>query len=121
MRKLALVAWCLVSLWQGLVAQPAKSTFLVIYRPGPSWVQGKPLMEQPLGEHGKYMLSLYTKGYLKSAGPFTDDAGGAMVLEVSGDVEAKAIVADDPAIKSGVFRSEVHPWAPVEWDKMVKK
>jgi uncharacterized protein YciI len=121
MNKLVLIAWCLASFWQDLSAQGAKSTFLVIYRPGPSWVQGKPLKEQPLGDHGKYMLSLYTKGALKSAGPFTDDAGGAVVLEVSGDAEAKAIVADDPAVKSGVFQSEVHPWAPVQWDKMVKK
>jgi hypothetical protein len=36
----------------------AKMTFLVIYRPGPSWLVGKPISEQPLKEHGKYMLSL---------------------------------------------------------------
>jgi hypothetical protein len=40
----------------------AKTTFLVIYRPGPAWLVGKSVSEQPLKEHGKYMLSLYVKG-----------------------------------------------------------
>lgn len=98
-----------------------KQTFLVVYKPGPAWLSGKPLNAQPLKEHGKYMLSLYAKGSLKIAGPFSDDAGGALVLEVSGETEARAIVADDPAIKSGVFVQEMHPWGLVQWDKMLKK
>src|SRR5207302_11142819 len=31
----------------------AKITFLVIYRPGPAWLVGKSVSEQPLKEHGK--------------------------------------------------------------------
>jgi uncharacterized protein len=99
----------------------ADSIFLVIYRPGPSWVPGKTVHEQRLKEHGKYMLSLYEKGSMKSAGPFTDNTGGAVVLEVNGDTEARAIVAEDPAVKSGVFLPEIHPWALVPWDKILKK
>ena len=100
---------------------PAKQTFLVIYKPGPAWLPGKPASAQPLKEHGKYMLSLYAKGSLKIAGPFTDDAGGALVLEVGGEAEVRAIVAEDPAVKSGVFVQEMHPWGLVQWDKMLKK
>jgi hypothetical protein len=74
----------------------AKTTFLVIYRPGPSWLVGKPVSEQPLKEHGKYMLSLYVKGSMKLAGPLTDNAGGAVVLAVADESEAKAIVTEDP-------------------------
>jgi hypothetical protein len=48
---------------------PTTTTYLVVYRPGPSWLPGKPLAEQPLKEHGRYILSLYVKGALKSAGP----------------------------------------------------
>src|SRR6266478_2353310 len=127
----ALLAWCCAPWIYSFMLCPlaaqesqksaAKSTFLVIYRPGPSWLQGKTLSEQPLKEHGKYMLSLYAKGSLKFAGPFTDDAGGAVVLEVAGDDEARTIVAEDPAVKSGVFTHEIHPWALVQWDKYVKK
>ena len=124
-RRVALLVWCLVP-WVNGAAQEiqrneAKSTFLVVYKPGPAWVQGKPVSEQPLKEHGKYKLSLYAKGVLKFAGPFADDAGGAVVLEVANETEARAIVAEDPAVKSHVFLNEMHPWALVEWDKYLKK
>src|SRR5262245_20378995 len=99
----------------------SKATYLVIYRPGPAWVKGKSVMEQPLKDHGKYMLSLYIKGSMKLAGPLTDNAGGAVLLDVSNEAEAKAIVADDPAVKSGVFVYEMHPWKLQPWDKFAKK
>ena len=107
----------------GVVAaqSPEKVTFLVIYRPGPGWLPGKPMAEQPLKEHGKYMLSLYEKGFLKFAGPFGDDKGGAVVLEVAGAAKAQALVAEDPAVKSGVFLHEIHPWQLVSWEKFLKK
>ena len=97
------------------------ATYLVLYRPGPAWLTGKSVMEQPLKEHGKYMLSLYVKGSMKLAGPLTDDAGGAVLLEVSNEAEAKAIVANDPAVKSGVFVYEMHPWKLQPWEEFAKK
>jgi uncharacterized protein YciI len=78
-------------------------------------------MDQPLIEHGKYMLSLYIKGYMKLAGPLTDNAGGAVLLEVSDEEEAKATVANDPAVKSRIFLYEMHPWKLVPWDQLAKK
>lgn len=99
----------------------AKVTFLLIYRPGPAWPQGKKVSELPLKEHGNYMLSLYKKGSMKLAGPLTDNAGGAVVLEVSGESEAKAIAADDPAVRTGIFVYEMHPWAPVSWEKFLDR
>jgi uncharacterized protein len=98
-----------------------KTTFLVIYRPGPAWLPGKPVSQQPLTEHGKYMLSLFVKGSMKFAGPLTDDAGGAVVLNVADEAEAKAIVAADPAVKAGIFVHEIHPWGLVQWEKYLKK
>jgi len=100
---------------------PATTTYLVVYKPGPSWLQGKPLVEQPLKEHGRYILSLYVKGSLKSGGPFSDGAGGAAVFEAASDEEAKAVVAADPAVISGVFVAELHPWGLVDWSRRVKK
>ena len=98
-----------------------KATYLVLYRPGPTWLTGKSVMEQPLKEHGKYMLSLYIKGSMKLAGPLTDNAGGAVLLEVSNEAEAKAIVTNDPAVKSGVFVYEMHPWKLQPWEEVAKK
>jgi uncharacterized protein YciI len=99
----------------------AKATYLVIYRPGPAWLTGKSVMEQPLKEHGKYMLGLYIKGSMRLAGPLSDDAGGAVLLEVSDEAEAKAIVTNDPAVKSGIFVYEMHPWKLQPWDELAKK
>src|SRR5207249_11803848 len=92
-----------------------KTTFLIIYRPGPAWLVGKSVSEQPLKEHGKYMLSLYVKGSMKLAGPLTDNAGGAVVLAVADESEAKAIVTEDPAVKSGFVVYEMHPWVLRPW------
>jgi uncharacterized protein YciI len=98
-----------------------KVTVLVIYRPGPAWPHGKAVSELPLKEHWNYMLGLFTKGSMKLAGPLTDNAGGAVVLEVADESAAKAIVVGDPAVKAGIFVSELHPWAPVQWEKYLKK
>jgi uncharacterized protein YciI len=103
-------------------AEPSnkKSTFIVIYKPGAAWLAGKPLAEQPVREHGKYMLDLFSTGSLKFAGPFLDDTGGAAVFEAPGEAEAKAIVANDPAVVSQVFVAELHPWRLMEWEKLLK-
>jgi len=78
-------------------------------------------MEQPLKEHGKYMLGLYIKGSMKLAGPLTDNAGGAVLLDVSDEAEARTIVANDPAVRSGIFVYELHPWKLQPWDEFAKK
>lgn len=98
-----------------------KATYLVIYRPGPAWLTGKSVMEQPLKEHGNYMLGLYIKGSMKLAGPLTDNAGGAVLLDVSDEAEARAIVANDPAVQSRIFVYEMHPWKLQPWDEFAKK
>jgi uncharacterized protein len=125
---MAMVAFFLV-LNLGAIHSPAQSptqtagkgTYLVLYKPGPAWLTGKSVMEQPLKEHGKYMLNLYMRGAMKLAGPLTDDAGGAVLLEVQDEPEAKAIVTNDPAVKSGIFIYELHPWKLQPWEEFAKK
>ena len=55
------------------------------------------------------MLSLYISGSMKLAGPLTDNAGGAVLLDVADESKAKAIVAQDPAVKSGIFIIRIAP------------
>jgi uncharacterized protein len=96
-------------------------TYLVVYRPGPGWLQGKPLSAQPLKEHGQYMLDLYRRGTLRLAGGFRDGTGGAVLFEADSDASAQAIVAADPAVVSQVFIYELHPWALVAWDERARR
>lgn len=98
-----------------------KKTFLVIYKPGAAWLKGKSVSEQPLKEHGKYLLGLYKSGVLRFAGPFPDDTGGAAVLEVSSEGEAKKLAEQDPAVMSGVMVYELHPWQLIPWENYLKK
>ena len=111
----------LLPVWSGESETSDQKTVLVIYRPGPNWVDGKPVTAQTPKEHGKYMLSLYKKGTLKFAGPFTDDAGGAVVLNVADVFEAQKIAAEDPAVQTGVFIAEIHPWFMVPWEKYLAR
>jgi uncharacterized protein len=99
----------------------SKRTYLVIYRPGPAWLPGKPLAQQNLQGHSAYMLSLYSKGLLKIAGPFIDDTGGgAVLLETADEAQARDLVAQDPAVKNGVFLHELRPWYLVSWEQRLK-
>lgn len=106
------------------VAQEAGSThpnFLCIYRPGPKWLPGKPLAEQPLREHGRYMLDLYRRGVMRLAGRFADGSGGAMLFGADDDASAQAIVAADPAVAAQTFTYELRQWAFVDWEALAKR
>jgi uncharacterized protein YciI len=83
--------------------------YLVVFHRGPNWAPGKPYTQQPLLEHGKYLQSLYDRHILISAGPFMDNEGGFVLLDCPDEQAAKAIVADEPATRAGVFVSELHP------------
>lgn len=63
--------------------------------------------------HVDYLNSLGSK--LRSAGPFTDDAGqpngSLVIIEAADRAEAKAIADADPYAKAGLFASvEIRAW-----------
>ena len=99
-----------------------RPTYLVVYRHGPSWVDGKPMREQPsMREHFQYYLGLHRKGLLIAGGGFTDESGGAAVFEAADDAAAGEIVAADPAVTSKVFRFELQRWKPNPWEEISKR
>ena len=102
-------------------AQPAQPSYLCVYRPGARWLPGKPLSEQPLREHGRYMLDLYRRGIMRLAGRFADGSGGAMLFGADDDASAQAIVAADPAVVAQTFTYELRQWAFVDWAALGKK
>lgn len=96
-------------------------TFLVVYRPGPAWLTGQPISAQPLQEHGRFLLALYRKGQLRLAGPFSDDTGGALVLEALNESQARTVVDADPAVVDAIFTYELHPWTLVLWERYLNR
>lgn len=62
--------------------------------------------------HLAYMDALHAQGKLVMAGPFTDGAAarGIVVYRVKDVAEAKALAADDPAVKAGRLVLEAYPW-----------
>ena len=93
---------------------PARSVelFVVIYRPGPAWQAGRPMSEQSLLPHGRYYRGLLDAGSVQAGGGFVDSDGGLAILRAADLAEARAIVAADPAVTSGIFVAELEHWRP---------
>jgi uncharacterized protein YciI len=111
----------LTSSGAGAQQETEQPSYLVIFRPGPRWLPGKPLAEQPLREHGRYMLDLYKRGIMRLAGRFADGSGGAMLIGADDDASAQAIVAADPAVVAETFTYELRQWAFVDWASLAKR
>ena len=86
--------------------------FAFIYRPGPAWLPNRSVLQQPLVGHFAYIEKLERDGILCLGGPFKDDAGALGIVQAADLEGASALIADDPAVRDGVFVAEVHPWHP---------
>lgn len=87
--------------------------FVVLVKRGPNWIPGKSVSEQPLQKHGRYLKELMDKGSLQFAGPFLDDSGGLIGLELltaKDESEARQIAEHDPAVVEGMLEQEVRPF-----------
>lgn len=87
-----------------------KQAFVIYYRRGPAWVEGKSVFEQPLQEHLAYVKGLAARGTLRLGGPFTDDSGGLIVVDAANVADAQALLEADPAVRDRVMTAEAHPW-----------
>lgn len=89
---------------------PSSQPFVLHYRRGPAWLEGKTVFEQPLAEHLAYVKQLIFAGTLALGGPFLDDSGGLLVVHADDTAAAQAIAEADPAIRAEIMVAEVHPW-----------
>lgn len=92
-------------------ALPAEPLFALVYRRGPAWIAGKPMHEQQLGGHFRYMQGLQREGRLVAAGPFADTDGGMALVRARDRAAALALLAADPAIVDRIFVAEVRNWS----------
>lgn len=61
-------------------------------------------------QHIQYLRSLAKNGNLELCGPFTDHAGGMIIIKASSKDEALALAAKDPFVTSGSRTFEVREW-----------
>ena len=102
---------------QGALAQPQPQApppqepllFAVEIKTGPMWDQAKPPQEQAhFREHSANLKRLRDAGSLLLGARYSDK--GLVVLAAQSEAEARAMMEEDPSIKAGVFKYELHPF-----------
>ncbi len=100
--------------WQvvlnGFAPQDDGQSYAILrMKPGANWVAGKSLTEQDIGAHFQYMTDNAKTGLVIAAGPDASGQEGWYVLH--GEKAAMdALVADDPAVKSGLLKPVLAGW-----------
>jgi uncharacterized protein YciI len=84
--------------------------YVFLHVPGPNWVAGKPITEQPLADHFQYMTQLESEQKLVLGGGFLDGSGAMGVLVADSQAEAESIIANDPAVREQIVTATIHPW-----------
>ena len=87
--------------------------YVVFHKPGPGWLVGKNMFEQPgVRDHVAHHRQWLTTGKLELGGPHLDADGGGMMLPVAGLTkdEVTRFAGEDPAVQSGTLVAEVRPW-----------
>jgi uncharacterized protein len=86
---------------------------MALLKRGPKW-ETTPATErnQILQRHVAYVVSMLDSGKAVITGPMGDDTvlAGIFILRAQSAEEAKTWVDADPAVKSGLFVAEMHPW-----------
>jgi len=92
---------------------------MALLKRGPKW-PGDPAPTPPvMQEHVAYALSLLESGKAVIAGPIASDPDlvGVYIFRAKSAEEANSWVMADPAVSSGLFVPEMHPW----WSEDVMK
>ena len=87
--------------------------YVVFHRPGPAWLSGKSMFEQPgVRDHVAHYRQWLEAGKLEFGGPHLDAEGGGMMIPVANvsEDEVKRFANEDPAVKGGTVIAEVRPW-----------
>lgn len=87
--------------------------FAISYTPGPAWLEGTPILEQPLQGHLAYMTELSKRGILLLGGPFKETQAGLGIIMAASTDEALALASKDPAVQSRLIIATVNPWKVV--------
>lgn len=87
--------------------------FMAFLWRGSAWTANEnPELEQLQNAHLGYIEEMRDTGKLILAGPFTDDGDlrGLFLFDVNTVEEAQALCEEDPMVRVGHLRYEIHPW-----------
>jgi uncharacterized protein YciI len=86
---------------------------LVLMKRGDKWNPDAPGFIDVMKQHHAFVEQMTEQGKLAVAGPFPfDDQGelrGVAIFRVGADQTAK-LTQDDPIVKAGLLKPEIHPW-----------
>ena len=92
-------------------------TFVIVWTPGPRWIEGDSIYEQPyIGEHADHLDQLMSENRIVLSGPFTMPAGtppssvGMTVVTAADEASLRAWLVADPAIVHQVLTAELRPF-----------
>jgi len=88
-------------------------SFAAFYEPGPNWLKGKPMKDQPLEAHVDYMLRLHEQGKLIMGGGLEDGSGALVVFAAENMGEVDEFLSSDPAIVTGILVARVKEWSRI--------
>ena len=102
--------------WMVMMSQldkhkPGTPLYVLRYRPGSSWIAGKPLTQQAIGPHMAYAKTKFASGRILAGGPIGDGSTGGAYLVTGTKTELEAFLSEDPGVTAGVFTASTMPWA----------
>ncbi len=94
------------------LTEPAPAYFVFVYEPGPNWLEGKPIFEQPTEPHIQYMNARRDDGTLVLGGPYKDSSGAMGIFQAGSLEQATELVENDPWVRDGIVTYRLAPWHP---------
>jgi uncharacterized protein YciI len=88
---------------------------LALIGPGHTWTDGRPVFDQDprvLHDHLAHMRHLFDTGALLLGGPADDGRSGVALLDTPSAEQAAALIADDPAVRAGLFEFTIRRLTP---------
>lgn len=66
--------------------------------------------EAIMGRHFIYLKNLLDENKLILAGPCLDGACGIVIISSESEEAARVIMENDPSVREGIMRAELHPY-----------
>jgi uncharacterized protein YciI len=86
---------------------------LVLMKRGEQWNPGAPEFIKAMRQHPAFIKQMTAQGYVAVAALFSssdqDDLQGVAIFRV-GTEQTATLTKDDPAVKAGLLKTEIHPW-----------